>query len=272
MSHRCQPRVHIQAIGVAALAVLAVPAVGRDYTLEFGMGLPEQSGHLQTPAGGMPGTASPGRPTLAEIGVDGGRYRWLGATIGTGVPRPNSVPLRLRFHARYMSIGDETTTTIARAFVIRGGVFDVGDTVRSRVSFDALTLALTAAFDVTPAISAELGAEVGWTAFDFTMHGERHRSERAYHVNTVGVVGAIEKDLGSDWHLGARLAAAPAIEGTGSRYMAEARLRRNLSERIDFAIGTSVEGFRYDDAHKQALPNELLTRRVVPTLSLVIRL
>ena len=273
MSHRCQPRVHIKALGVAALAVLALPAAGRDYTLEFGFGLPDQSGHLQTPAGGMPGTASPGRPTLAEIDVDGGSYRWLGATIGTAVPRPNSVPLRLRFHARYMTIGDEATTTIAKAFTIRGGVFDVGDTVRSRVSFDGLTLALTAVFDVTPAISAELGAEVGWTAFDFTMQGERHRSERAYHVSTVGLVGAIEKDFGSGWHLGARLAAAPAIEGTGSRYMAEARLRRHLSERIGIAIGARVEEFRYDDAHKQALPNDLqVKRRVVPTLSLVVRL
>ena len=141
-----------------------------------------------------------------------------------------------------MTIGDEATTTIARAFVIRGGVFDVGDTVRSRVSFDGLTLALTAVFDVTPAISAELGAEVGWTAFDFTMLGERHRSERAYHVNTVGLVGGIEKDFNGGWHLGARLAAAPAIEGTGSRYMAEARLRRHLSERIGIAIERQGRG------------------------------
>ena len=162
---------------------------------------------------------------------------------------------------------------IAETFTIRGGVFDVGDTVRSQVSFDRLTLALTAGFDLAPTLSAELGAEVGWTAFDFAMLGDHHRSERAYHVNTLGVIGALEKDVGRGWHLGARLVAAPAIEGTGSRILAEARLRRDLSKRLGIAMGARVEEFRYDDAHKQALPNKLqVTRSVVPTLSLAVDL
>ena len=278
MGGACQPRVNVKRILAAALTALAVPAVGRDYALDFGFGLPSQSGYLQTPAGGMPGTASPGRPTLSEIDLDGGRYRWLGAKVGIGplAAKPNAAPFHLRFHACYRMVGDDATASVADAFTIRGGVFGAGDTVRSQVSFDSLTLTLTAGFDLpptAPVVSVELGAEVGWTAFDFTMLGEHHRSERAYHVSTVGVVGAVGKDLGSGWHLGARLTAAPAFEGTGSRFTAEARLRRDLSKRIGVGIGAAVEEFRYRDAHKQAWPNRLqVTRRVAPTLFLAVDL
>lgn len=234
------------------------------------MGPPDQSGYLQTPAGGMPGTASPKRPSLAEIDLDGGDYRWLGVHVDFR-RRDNNADrsrLALRFRMRYSAVGDTATAMLNDAFTIRGGMFGVGDTVRSQVSFDSLTMALSAVYALTPSLSAELGGEIGWTAFDFTLQGERHRSERAYHVNTVGVIGAAGRDFGNGWHLGARLTAAPAVEGTGSRYTAEARLRRDLTKRVGVGVGVRIEQFRYDDAHKQELPNRLrVTRRVVPTLS-----
>ena len=269
MSRQCQLHIDVTRVGLALMAVLALPATPREYALEYGVGLPEQSGYLQTPAGGMPGTASSERPTLAEIDLDGGRYRWLGARVDFGpngetAPAP---PFRLRLHARYRTIGDAATSTVAEAFTIRGGVFEGGDSVRSEVAFDGLTLALTAAFDLRAGLSAELGPQIGWTAFDFVMRGERHRSDRAYHVTTFGLVGAISRELGNGWHIGARLDASPAIEGTGSRFAAETRLGRDLTKNLNVALGASVEEFRYDDAHKQDLPNRLkVTRRVVPNL------
>ena len=234
------------------------------------MGPPDQSGYLQTPAGGMPGTASPKRPSLAEIDLDGGDYRWLGVRVDFVRGDNNADRSRLapRFRMRYSAVGDAATTVLDDAFTIRGGVFGVGDTVRSQVSFDNLTMTLSAVFALSPSLSAELGGEISWTAFDFTMVGERHRSERAYHVNTVGVMGAVSRDFGNGWHLGSRLAAAPAVEGTGSRYTAEARLRRDLTKRVSVGVGVRIEQFRYDDAHKQELPNQLqVTRRVVPTVA-----
>ena len=256
------------------MAVLALPAGAREYFLEIGVGAPDQSGYLQTPAGGMPGTASPKRPSLTEVDLDGGDYRWLAAHIDLrrGDGRANR-RLGVRFGMRYSTVGDEATTVLDDAFTIRGGVFGVGDSVRSRVSFDGLTLTLCAVLDLTPTLSAELGGEIGWTAFDFTMVGEHHRSERAYHVNTVGVVGALSRDFGNGWRLGTRLAASPAVEGTGSRYTAGVRLRRDLSKLLSVALGARIEEFRYDDEHKQALPNRLkVTRRVVPTASVGLRL
>ena len=278
MSRQCQLRPNVVRAGVAVLVVLAQPTAAREYFLEFGAGPPGQSGYLQTPDGGMPGTASSERPTLDEIDLDGGSYRWLGVRVDfrRGVDGANREPRprhRLRFQMRYTAVGDEATTVLDDAFTIRGGAFGVGDSVGSRVSFDNLTLSLGAVFDLTPGLSAQLGGEIGWTAFDFTMMGEHHRSERAYHVNTVGVAGALDRDFGNGWHLGTRLAASPAVEGTGSRYTAEARLRRDLSKHVRVALGASMEHFRYDDAHKQALPNRLkVRRRVVPTVSVRLRL
>lgn len=275
MSRHCQPPIDVTRVGLALLAVLALPATGREYTVEYGGGIPDPSGYLQTPAGGIPGTASVKRPTLGEIGLDGGHYRWLGAGVAFGRKAniPTAVPFRLRFHARYTTIGDDATSSIAEAFTIRGGVFAVGDSVRSRVSFDGLTLAVTAAFDLAPRLSVEIGPEIGWTAFDFTMTGERHRADRAYHVTTFGLVGGISREFGNGWRVGAKFAASPAIEGTGSRYMAETRVGRVLSKNLCVALGASLEGFRYDDGHKQDLPNRLdVTRRVVPTVAVRLRL
>lgn len=278
MGRHCQLTNGIRRIGLVLLLVLALPAAARQYSLEFGAGPPNQSGYLQTPAGGMPGTASPKRPSLAEIDLDKGEYRWLVARVdfprGADSANRESEPrFRLRFQVRYSAVRDEATTLIDDPFTIRGGVFGVGDSVRSRVSLDGLMLTFCAVFDLTPGLSAALGLNTGWTAFDFTMVGEHHRSERAYHVNTTGLVGAVGWDFGDGWHLGAKLAAAPRFDGTGSRYAAETRLRRDLSKRFGVALGARIEEFRYDDGHKQALPNRLkVSRRVVPTVSVRLRL
>ncbi len=275
MSPQFQPRIAITRGGLALLAMLALSAAGREYSLEFGLGRPEQSGYLQTPAGGMPGTASTQRPTLAEVNLDAGGYRWLGAGVDFGhnpKTHPGAVPLRLRFAARLTAIGDDAASTVAEAFTIRRGVFEAGDSVRSRVSFDRLTLALTAEFDLGAALTAEIGTEVGWTKFDFTMTGERHRSERSYHVTTFGLVCAIARDFGNGWHIGARLAGSPAIDGTGSRYSVESGVGRDLTKYLRVAVGATLEAFGYDDAHKQELPNWLkVKRRVLPTLGVRVR-
>ena len=278
MGRHCQLTNGIRRIGLVLLLALAFPAAARQYFLEFGAGPPNQSGYLQTPAGGMPGTASPRRPSLAEIDLDKGDYRWLVAGVdfrrgAESANRESEPRFRLRFQMRYSAVRDEATTRLDDPFTIRGGVFGVGDTVRSRVSFDGLILTFCAVFDLTPSLSAALGVDTGWTAFDFTMVGEQHRSERAYHVSTFGLVGAVDWDFGNGWHLDATLAAAPAFEGTGSRYAAETRLRRDLSTRVGVALGARIEGFRYDDEHKQALPNRLKVRRwVVPSVSVRLRL
>jgi len=270
----CHPTM-MKCLALAALAMHALPVAGRT-VVEVGGALPSESGYLQTPAGGMPGTATAKRPTLAEIDLDGGHFRWLGARLDfnpSAKSDPAAVPFRLRVHARFTTIGDGATSMIEQAFTIRGGVFEVGDSVRSRVSYDGLTLAATGVFGLGPGLSVEIGPVVGWTAFDFTMRGERHQIDRAYHVTTFGLVGEVRRDFGNGWQIRAKIAASPAFEGVGSRHAAETWLGRDLTERFGVAIGARFEAFGYDDAHKQELPNRLnVSRRVVPALAVRLRL
>lgn len=266
----------MKCLALVTLVVLASPVAGREVVVEVGGGLPSESGYLQTPAGGMPGTASSKRPTLGEIDLDGGHFRWLGARVDFGQSTksdPGAVPFRLRLHARFATIGDGATSMIDDAFTIRGGVFAVGDSVRSQVSYDRLTLALTGVFGLGRGLLAEIGPEISWTAFDFTMAGERHEIDRAYHVTTFGLVGGVGKKLRNGWHVGARIAAAPAFDGVGSRHAAETWLGRVLTKRLSVAVGARLEEFRYDDGHKQELPNRLkVTRRVLPMVVARLRL
>ena len=266
----------MRGFALAALAVLASPVAAGEVVVEVGGGLASESGYLQTPAGGMPGTASSKRPTLAEIDLDGGHFRWLGARVDFGQSSKSdtgAVPFRLRLHARLATIGDGATTMIDEAFTIRGGVFDVGDSVRSRVAYDGLTLALTGVFSLGPGLVAVVGPEVGWTAFDFTMVGDRHEIDRAYHVTTVGLVGGVAKEFGNGWQFGVRIATSPAFDGVGSRHAAETWLGRVPTKRFSVAVGARLEEFRYDDGHKQELPNRLkVTRRVLPMVVARLRL
>ena len=271
---------HCQISGWAGLAALCIafPADGAGYTLEAGTGVLRHEGYLQTPAGGMPGSASLERPTFAEIDLGDGSYRWLAGSVtfhGKDQAEGPSVfgyPFHVRLRVRYVAIGDASATRLATGLTIRAGTFPAGDSVRSRASFDGLSLGLAGVLELGGGVSAELGARVGWTAFEFAMVGDDHQAHRAYHVNTVGLAAGIGKDFGNGWHIGAVLGAAPGFEGTGSHYLVEPRVSRRLGRHATIALGARFEEFRYDDAHKQALPNQLrVKRRAVPTLALGLR-
>ena len=275
VSRHCQIGVWL---ALAATWTTAV-AEGAEYRLEVGAGVPRHDGYLQTPAGGATGSTDLERPTFAELDLEGGRYRWLSGTVDwrgredTGTFSLAGVPVHLRLQIRYERIGDEAEAVLASPLRIWGRTLPAGDSVRSEVSFDGLSLALTGVFDLAGGVSAELGAGAGWTAYDFTMVGGRHHAERAYHVNSVGLVGGLAKDLGRGWRLEAVLRAFPRLDGTGSSYLVEPRINKCLSEHATVVLAARVETFRYDDAHKQEMPNRLdVKRRVVPSVSLVVRL
>ena len=241
------------------LAFCAWPAAA-DVALELGGGVARNAGFLQTPTGGQPGTSSAKRPTFAELAMRRGDYGWLAAAVDFG---------RLRVHARYAVIGSAGASRLTSALTSQGFGFRAGERVRSTASFDSLSVAVTRVFAWREDVTAELGGELAWTAFDLGIRGDDALVDRSYHVHTVGFFAAIAKRLGPRWRLGATLGLAPGVEAAGSRYRVAPRLELHLSERWRLALGLDVEQFRYDDAHKQELPNRLLVRRrVLPTLSI----
>ena len=274
VSRHCQ-----MAAWLALGALWATAAEAAEYRLEIGAGLLRHDGYLQTPAGGAPGSTDFERPTFAELDLEGGSYRWLSATVdwggqdAMGTFSVAGAPVHLRLHVRYEQIGDDAEAVLATPLRIWGRTLPAGDSLRSEVSFDGFSLALTGVVDLAGGVSAELGAGAGWTAYDFVTVGGRHHAERAYHVNSIGLVGSLAKDLGHGWRLAAVLRAFPALDGTGSGYLVEPRLSRRLTEHANVILAARFETFRYDDAHKQAMPNRLdVRRRVVPSIALALDL
>lgn len=269
---------HCQTAAWLALGALwASAAEGAEYRLEIGAGVLRHDGYLQTPAGGAPGSTDLERPTFAELDLDGGGYRWLSGSADwhgrddAGLFSVGGVPVHIRLQVRYEQIGDEADAVLAKPLRIWGRTLPAGDSIRSEVSFDGLSLALTGVFDLAGGVSAALGAGAGWTAYDFITVGGRHHAERAYHVNSIGLVGGLAKDLGRDWRLEALLRAFPALDGTGSSYLVEPRISRSLTEYATVVVAARFETFRYDDAHKQAMPNRLsVERRVTPSIALAV--
>lgn len=267
---------HCQTAAWLALGALwTTAAAAAEYRVEIGTGVLRHDGYLQTPAGGAPGSTDLERPTFAELNLDGGNYRWLAGAVewrrrdDEGAFSVAGVPVHLLLRIRYEQIGDEAETVLATPLRIWGRTLPAGDSVRSEVSFDGFSLALTGVFNLADGVTAELGAGAAWTAYDFFMVSPRHHAERAYHVNSIGLVGSLAKDLGQGWRLEAVLRAFPALDGTGSSYLVEPRIRRRLTERATLVLAAPFEWFRYDDAHKQEMPNRLnVRRRVVPSIAI----
>ena len=267
------------AVWLALCALWTATGEGAEYRLEIGAGLLRHDGYLQTPAGGAPGSTDLERPTFAELDLDGGSYRWLAGSAewhgrdDTGIFSVGGVPVHMRLQVRYEQIGDEADAVLATPLRIWGRTLPAGDSLRSEVSFDGFSLAVTGVFDLAGGVSAELGTGLGWTAYDFITVGGRHHAERAYHVNSIGLVGSVAKDLGRGWRLAAALRAFPALDGTGSSYLVEPRISRRLTEFATVVLAARFESFRYDDAHKQAMPNRLrVERRVMPSAALIVNL
>ena len=223
------------------------------------MGLLSHDGFLQTPAGGEPGTATAGRPTVDELAVGDGAYRWVAGTVGFG---------RYWLDIRYTTISDSGRATLANALVSQGNAFDAGSAVRSALGLDGLSLAFTRSFAFGEDTRLRVGPWVGWTAFDLDVDGARADVDRSYRVYALGAKAALDKALGKRWRMGAEAIVAPAFDGAAARYTIEPSLSYGLSDRVEIRLATRLAAFRYDDAHKQVWPNRLrIDRRVVPAIS-----
>ena len=246
------------------VALAGPPALARDYVLEVGAGRLTHAGFLQTPAGGEPGTATHRRPTFAELNLQGGSYRWVAGAVDFG---------RFAFRARFTNIGEVAGAQLDLPLTSQGQTFAMGETVRSRATLDRLSLAFTRSFGVADGTALELGPWLGWTAFDLGIEGAASRVDRSYRVYAVGLTAGLSKRLGKRWHVGFAGTLAPAFDGAAGQYSGEPSIGFLVREVLEVRLGLRFDAFRYDDSHKQTLPNRLrVTRRVAPALSVLMRL
>lgn len=248
---------------LTALATACAAAEDRTephFAFEAGVGLIAREGFLQTPAGGEPGTASAGRPTVDELAVGDGHYRWAAGVVGFG---------RYAFTIRYTAVGDSGSAILSKPLVSQGNAFDAGSDVRTVLGLDGLSLAITRAFDFESDTKMTLGPWVGWTAFDLHVDGAAAGVDRSYRVYALGARAKLDKIFGRRWRVGVEAIVAPAFEGSAARYAVEPSLSYRLRDRAEIRLATRLEAFRYDDAHKQVWPNRLrVDRRVMPAVSI----
>ena len=255
-----------QMLLVAALASVSAGAAepaDRRVAIEAGMGFLSHDGFLQTPAGGQPGTATAGRPTLDELDAGGGRYRWVAGAVGFG---------RYVLHVRYTAISDSGRATLLAPLVSQGNVFDAGSDVSTVLSLDGLSLAFGRSFAVGHGATLAVGPWVGWTGFDLIVDGAYAGVDRSYRVYALGAHAALDKVLGRRWRVRAEAIIAPAFDGAAARFTVEPSLSYGLSDSVEIRLAARLAGFRYDDAHKQVWPNRLrIDRRVMPAVSVLWR-
>lgn len=231
----------------------------RRFVFEAGMGLLSHDGFLQTPAGGEPGTATAKRPTVDELAVGEGNYRWVAGTVGFG---------RYALDVSYTTISDSGRTTLATALVSQGNAFDAGSDLRTTLRLDGLSLAFTRSFAFGEDTRLGIGPWIGWTAFDLQIDAAAAGVDRSYRVYALGAKAAFDKALGGRWRAGAEAVVAPAFEGAAARYSVEPWLSYALIEGVEIRLAMRLAAFRYDDAHKQVWPNRLqVDRRVMPAVS-----
>ena len=231
----------------------------RHIAFEGGVGVLSHDGFLQTPAGGEPGTATAGRPTVDELAVSDGTYRWVAGAVGFG---------RYCLDIRYTMISDSGRATLATALVSQGNAFDAGSAVRAELGLDGLALAFTRSFAFGEDTRLRVGPWIGWTAFDLDVNTAGAGVDRSYRVYALGAKAALDKALGGRWRVGAEAIVAPAFEGAAARYSIEPSLSYGLNDHVEIRLAMRLAAFRYDDAHKQVWPNRLrIDRRVMPAVS-----
>ena len=231
----------------------------RRFGFEAGMGLLSHDGFLQTPAGGEPGTATAERPTVDELAVGDGNYRWVSGTVDFA---------RYRLDIRYTTISDSGRATLRTALVSQGNAFDAGSDVRTVLGLDGLSLAFTRSFAFAEDATFRVGPWIGWTAFDLDVNAAHAHVDRSYRVYALGANAALDKALRRRWRVAAEAIVAPAFEGAAARFTVEPSLSYGLRDRFEIRFAARLAAFRYDDAHKQVWPNRLqIDRRVMPAIS-----
>ena len=238
-------------MALSAAAILGEePSIRVEGAFQYGL----IDGYLQTPAGGKPGTTSPSRPTLDELGFDrvsiyegSARVQWARHTVYGGAES-----IRMS--------GDEV---LVRPLVSQNVMFDAGDRVDAYVQLDWYRLGYLRPFKGWSGhrndLSLSLGGDVALFDFHYTLDGTAGSVDRSYAKVAVRLGG----ELG--WTLTPRLSVCarafeslpfsntPSILTLGLR--GYCRLVESQRLRADAYVGVGWSRIDYED--NQTVPNHI---------------
>jgi hypothetical protein len=226
------------------------------FRVEFtaGLWLGSLRGNLQTPAGGMPGTTSPNRPRIDEVGLEG--YHFLPLA-----------DLLLEFqeehglHASYAGIDIEGSDVLPSALVSQNVVFPAGAPVESSLELHMLRFGYRASWLELDLRGWRFTPELGFGHFLFgytlTSPAAAGRADRSYGISFPYFGLEMQKSLLADLDLELALAGCPLINGV-TLLDVEARLAWRILEREGFSLslllGLRGAWFRRQDS--QPVPND----------------
>ena len=216
-------------------------------------------GQLQTPTGGMPGTTTVGRPTLEELGLDYASIFAAEATFGAG---PHEFFFYTQLNRLY---GD---TTLEDTFMSQGRTFPAGSRVHSDVKLDLYRLGyrhrIAAGYRRDGGPQFFLYPSAGIAIFAFDMHLD---GAGGAYVDRPYAKGAPEVGLGFEWLATEQLTVTGELTSTldlsklplvvTAKIEGKYVLVRSRGVTVSGTVGVGYQLIRYDDAHKQEMPNDI---------------
>jgi hypothetical protein len=218
-----------------------------DGSYEYG----QVDGYAQTPAGGQPGTTSPKRPSLGEIGIDDASIYGMRAI---GAWRDEELSL----DAQIIRLSGDNT--LAAPLTSQGQSFPAGTAVSSDVDLDWYSLAYRHRFRIgddlvlTPSAGGLL-----WT-FHYRLDSATARADRSY-AKANGALGLEAQWRPNDGRFAVdlRLLGTPPISGLANVFSEQLLASYDVIQRRDLSIGVvggvGFEQMDYKDS--QPLPNHV---------------
>jgi hypothetical protein len=216
-------------------------------------------GSLQTPSGGRPGTSSPGRPTLSELGIKDASAFDTQLTLGMG---RNDIYLGGQF------IHLHGNATLQEPLMSNHMSFPAGADVSSDVQLDWYRLAyrrwipIDLDHDGKPefAIAPSIGAAL--FVFDYKLSDPDNVSLDRHYSKPMPLVG-----LDVEWPISSRLSlvgsvlVSPPIQDTpfvlSGRLAGKYRVIDSRHVAVDALLGVGYWHVHYDDGAKQEVPNDI---------------
>lgn len=217
-------------------------------------------GHLQTPAGGRPGTTSVDRPTFRELGIDHASLFDTALTLGRG---------RQEVYIGGQLIGLSGHATLDETLVSQNKTFPAGTEVDAEIQLNWYRAGYRYwfLFDTdgkSPgdelAIAPSVGA--GFFSFSYKLDGPGDVNVDRSYIKPMPQVG-----LEAEWKMSNRFSivggALTSIPIPDTPFILSARLAGKYrvvdgrSMKVDALFGVGYERLQYDDAKKQDMPNDI---------------
>jgi hypothetical protein len=245
------------AVAWAASAAPAVADEGLAPALEFRLDASGLYGHLtgylQVPEGGTPGTTSPHRPTLREIGIEDTvfweiepRLRWQHLIVFGG----------------YSGLDADGSGILSEPLVSHSVSFAAGTPIHSALQLDVADVGAGWRFDF-PALRLDLSPTLDFALLDFgySLRSPGQRTERSFREGAVRLGGEVALDLGRGFELefGGKgslpIAHMPQLAELGGRVSYHAPLG---PVRLGAFLGSGIRWYEFEDS--QQVPNHIHVR------------